>query len=114
MHVENRSMNEKLSKTRRNSSQSINTQPVKYDKAKIDGIIERLANLDKNKYPVECTSARIMLGFNRYDFGCSPESIAKPVMKKMTQEEILAVIDRLTQYDITKCPPGSRGHEKKQ
>ncbi|KAH8878418.1 hypothetical protein KSF78_0005532 [Schistosoma japonicum] len=96
------------------SSSYSNTMPnMKCDKTKLQEIIERLTKYDQTKLPIESISCRQLLGFNRYDYGCSQESECKLIIKRLTNEEIHAIIERLTQYDIHKYPPESRGHEKK-
>ncbi|CAH8537782.1 unnamed protein product [Heterobilharzia americana] len=77
-----RLMNKKSPHMKNNSSSLSSIHHRKCNKQKLEEIIERLTKYDKKKGPVESTSARIMLGFNRYDYGCSPESMVEPNMKK--------------------------------
>ncbi|CAH8507032.1 unnamed protein product [Schistosoma turkestanicum] len=86
---------------------------LKCDTIKLQEIIAHLTADNQTKLPVESTLARIDLGFNRYDFGCSSASQARPIMKKLNKQELFNVTERLSKYDINKYPPESKGHMKK-
>ncbi|KAF5402638.1 hypothetical protein PHET_03694 [Paragonimus heterotremus] len=74
-------------------------------------IIEKLATCDFKKCPVESSSGRHPLGFNRYDYGPSV-NFQRYEAREVTKKELEDIIDRLTTYDITKTPPESRGPKK--
>ncbi|CAH8541385.1 unnamed protein product [Schistosoma rodhaini] len=105
--------NEKLPNLPNTPSYPNTISSMKCNSKKLQEIIEHLTAYNQSKLPIESTLARKYLGFNRYDYGWSFENQANLTMKKLTKEEILNVIERLSQYDINKYPPESKGHIKK-
>lgn len=81
------------------------------DEDECQAIFQRLGEFDIKKGPPGSNGGKVHLGQGRYDFGPGPKH-QKPGPYR-SPGEVASIIERLSTFDITKGPPGSRGHEKR-
>jgi hypothetical protein len=90
--------------SRESSSRTISKREI--TSADVDGAFQRLQTVTKE--PPGSLGSKVDLGYGRYDFG-------PPIRWKKNHEnseKVTEIIQRLSQFDVMRQPPNSRGHEK--